>query len=323
MSISEENTFRELLVDDKTSLHIILDKTRDKVGNAVEIQRKEQQHPSQRDTIVKCSFCEIKFKSARGKEAHERVHYTFVCDFCFTVFGRESDLNYHLKIVHMKSMIDTCYSAKGKEEHEKLDYTFVCDFCFSVFSRKSDLDNHLKISHMKRINNTDSFTETVTDVTLQTEKNKSNLTHFNTKQMRSNKEDTKSTFKTLEKSTSNKHPEKLMMKEHSQIDVKPLLQAVTRHDPIIAKAISNMFFKQDSADDKNFPTKKWCCSVCGKTFLDKGHAMDHGEKHVSGLCYPCTNPGCGKWYQESVGLRGHKRQCRFIPDQAVQKYRYL
>jgi len=337
MSISDETLFRELLVDDRTSLHTILDNTRDNIEKTVEVKGIDQ-NSVLNENIAKCNFCELEFKSAKGKEDHEKVHYIFVCEVCFTVFGRKTDLDNHLKMIHMKSIRKTdafeFKSAKGKEDHERVPYIFVCEVCFTVFGCQTDLDNHLEKVHMKSMKNTNAFvSETETNVKSQTGRKKFTLTHYNTKEMKTNLKDTKSKSKTLEKRKPDKPAvvckichlifesanvlKNHMVTKHSQIHVKPLLPAVTRYDPVISKAISNMFFKQDSVDAKNFVTRKWCCSVCGKAFLDKGHAMDHGEKHVEGLCYPCPNPGCGKWYQESVGLRGHKRQCRFIPQQSV------
>ena len=81
-------------------------------------------------------------------------------------------------------------------------------------------------------------------------------------------------------------------------------QSVTRNDPAIKKALQQMVVRHDGL---------WYCTVpnCGRSVKDKGHALDHCESHLDGLCYPCPNYDCDKWFSTWASLRGHKKPCKF------------
>ena len=168
-----------------------------------------------------------------------------------------------------------------KEQHVMSHYVFTCEVCYTVFRRKCDLEKHLSCIHNVKTNQGAAKPP------------KPKTLYF----------ECKICFKAFAKDDNLK---KHMLAQHEQREEAPIKEEITRNHPAFADTINNMLFRQDSM---------WHCSVtnCGKMFKDKGHAKDHCESHVEGLCYPCPNVGCGKWYGRSVGLRTHRRICRVAP----------
>jgi hypothetical protein len=235
----EEDMFRELLVDGEHPLSSIIHSMKNESHrqnitqvSVTKVNTFEQQEKFDIAVdIMDCNFCKRIFKNAGDKEQHERSHYVFTCEVCYTVFRRKCDLEKYLSGIHnVKTDQGAAKAPKSKTLY------FECQIRFKAFVSDDNLKKHMLVQHQQR--------------------------------------------------------------EGAQIK-----EEITRNHPAFADTINNMLFRQDGM---------WHCS-CGKMFKDKGHAKDHCETHVEGLCYPCPNVGCGKWYGKSVGLRAHRRICRVAP----------
>ena len=51
----------------------------------------------------------------------------------------------------------------------------------------------------------------------------------------------------------------------------------------------------------------YSCTVCDYTSKRKSHIMEHVEKHIEGLEYPCNF--CNKVWRSSHSFRDHIRRC--------------
>ena len=59
---------------------------------------------------------------------------------------------------------------------------------------------------------------------------------------------------------------------------------------------------------KNDGIKEYCCKYCPFKRRNRGHVMDHVEKHIEGFRFQCSL--CGNTYRSKGCLRTHVRRCK-------------
>ena len=115
-----------------------------------------------RESIINCNICQKSFPWLSDLDRHMRsVHMRekgFFCDICHISFSQNSKLSRHVKSVHEGEkpfFCDICHNSFSRKsnlsQHLKSvhegEKPFTCDICHSSFSQKSDLSRHLKSVH--------------------------------------------------------------------------------------------------------------------------------------------------------------------------------
>ena len=136
---TEEDIFRELLLDGEHPLSSIIhnmknDSLRQNISKVNSFKQQEKHNIDIAVDIMDCNFCKMTFKNAGDKELHERSHYVFTCEVCYTVFRRKSDLEKHLSCIHnVKTDQGAVKPTKSKTLY------FECQICFKAFAKDDNL----------------------------------------------------------------------------------------------------------------------------------------------------------------------------------------
>ena len=88
---------------------------------------------------------------------------TYLCITCSKIFSTKSNLNRHIKIVHLKERnfsCDQCNKSFGLSQHLQThiktihlkECNFRCDYCKKLFGENGSLQKHVKTVHLKERN---------------------------------------------------------------------------------------------------------------------------------------------------------------------------